>query len=231
MDAIFSRRTGQMQSIRKAILVVVAFTRCRNRVRLWRFIHQKAYQQKSQPTGNALSTVPQFTGKDERMTPLHVHGAIEAFKIRAAAFKVHTASRAQRNQKGPFRLVRVHVQLLSFLLGDIVLDHVRFAVIEGQTLVVVAAVFGGKNAVHNRVHGLVHGCRQDGIFATPQRLFGVRVGGVLTSTHLFGDLHHAIAIVSRQAHVGDVNGVFFRDGDPVRDLMYDLFRVSGKSGE
>lgn len=198
------------------VVVFVAAVVCR-------FVHQKAHQQEPQPRCNALPTVPQLSGKDQTVPPLHVHGRVQTFKVGTTAAVIQTTTIGKGNQKGPFRLVRVHVEFLAFFARDIVLDHVRFPVVQRQLslrslhfVVVLLVVF--HNGRHHRVHGQLDGRGERRVFPTAQCLFRVGVGGVLSFAGLLRDGDNVIRFEDRQASVGDINPVLFRDGDPVRDF-------------
>jgi hypothetical protein len=160
------------------------------------------------------------------MPSLNVYRGIQTLKIGPTSFVIHPASIRQGNQKGPFRLVRVHVQLLSFFFGHIVFDNVWFSVVQLQLHQLVVAVdvdvapFGTKptdNGMDRRVNGKKTRLGQNGIFPAAQGLLGVRVGGILTSTGSFRRGNHVIALGRRQAYIGYIDMMFFRNRHPIQN--------------
>lgn len=176
------------------------------------------------------------------MPALHVNRGIQTLKVGAATGIVGTRPIRNGNQKGPFRLVRVHVELLPLLFRDIVLDHVRFPIVEDQhllfrttaihTVVAVATATTitntrvgdvGHNGRHDRVNRLLDGRGQDGELSTPQRLLRVRVGRVLAAALLLRDSDNVVALHGAQTSVGYVNAVLSRHCHPVGDFLYCAF--------
>jgi len=181
-----------------------------------RLVHQKSHQQEAQPRRNPLPTVPQLSRKYQTVPTLHVNGRIQTFKVGSSAIVIQTTSIRQGDQKGPFRLVRVHVKLLPLLARHVVLYHVRFAIVQCQLLPRLAVVVF-ENGRHDRVHGRLHRHGQRGVLAASQRLLGVRVGRVLAFASVLRDANDLVRLGNGQARVGNENAVLFRYSDPVRD--------------
>ena len=150
------------------------------------------------------------------MTSLDMYGCIQCFKERPPTFIIQSTSVTECNEEGPLRLVRVHIQLLAFLLGDIVFDNMRFAIVQLQFL------RGGQSvpdAVRDAMDGLPTGMRQYGEFTASQGLFRIGVGGIMTLAHLFGGLDQGIAFGMGEASVANVNVQIFRNTDPIVDCL------------
>jgi hypothetical protein len=86
-----------------------------------------------------------------------------------------------------------------------------------------------QNGMRHGMNGRLTNGGQCGKFATSQRLLGIRVGRVLSTTHLFRDAHNLIALRRRQANVGNVNVVFLRNRDPIQHLKIQSWAMNGKA--
>ena len=177
-------------------------------------IHQKSHEKKPHALANSLSTMSQFARKDERMSSLDMNRRFQTFKIGSTSFIVQSTSITERNQKGPLTLVRMHVQLLSFLLTNIIFDNMRFPFIQPQGQF---GTEGGLNGVRDAMDGGKAFRGEGREIATSQRLLGVGVRGILAATDLFREVHQVIAFGRCQATVNDVNLQLFAHHDPVGD--------------
>lgn len=105
----------------------------------------------------------------------------------------------------------MHVQLLSLFFGNIILDDMRFPVIQLQGSV-------GTKSLGNAVNGSMDGPKASlceiGKLTTAQGLFGIGVGGILASADLFGFDDNVITLCRRQTDIGNINVVFFRNCNP-----------------
>jgi len=131
----------------------------------------------------------QLAGEDEGVTALDVHRGIQALEVGAAAFVIHATAVGQGNEEGPFALVSVHVQLLPFLARDVVLDDVRFAIIQLQ----MPAVQTLSNSMNDGVNWMKACVGQGWELPTSQRLLGVCVCCVLSATNIFRHSDNVIA--------------------------------------
>mmetsp|Transcript_18490 Transcript_18490/g.42805 ORF Transcript_18490/g.42805 Transcript_18490/m.42805 type:complete len:202 (-) Transcript_18490:715-1320(-) len=185
------RRSGSMMNIRMMMVVVVSMMMVMMMVWIC-LIHKKAHQQKPKALCNALSTMTQFARKDQGMSSLDMYSRIQGFKVRSATFVIQSTSITQGNQKGPFRFVRMHIQFLPFLLGHIILDNMRLSVVQLQGP--LEMIPNGMRHTMHRFPTSVCQCRK---FSTTQRLFGIRIGRIMSLADLFRRLYQRITFRMR----------------------------------
>ena len=98
----------------------------------------------------------------------------------------------------------MHIQLLSLFFSNIVLDHVRFAIIQAQqrrmgadaTALTSAVQIGFTELYHGMsygMNGILDGQGQLGELSATQRLFGVGVGRILALANILRHGNNAIA--------------------------------------
>jgi hypothetical protein len=154
------------------------------------------------------------------MTALNVDCSIDTLKVGATAFVINATSIRQSNKKGPFRLISVHVELLSFFLGDIVFHNMWFSIIQLQLLLRNLASQAFNNVSGYCMDWMEACLGQKRVFSASQGLFGIRIRRVLSSTYLFANLDDIIALIRRQSDIGNVDVMFVRDSDPI-DHLYE----------